>query len=377
MIAWLCTKDHDFVNAQICIVTGPNQDIAIKLIKRLKGIFEPKLGITFPDKETALNLNGCDIEAYPSNHLDSYRALPNPKFILCDEADMFRKSEQEDVRHVTERYIGKSNPFIVLCSTPRQVGGLFEKISKEPEETCIYRRLKLDYHYGLGKIYATEEIEKAKMSPSFDREYCLKFSGKIGNLLSPLKIDTAVQLGEKLKDIPINPYCIHSLGVDWGFGSSATALVLTEHLTEQNKIRVIYAEEFDNHPEQQDIINRIFEIHKQYHNLWVFCDGSNRGAMTSLKIAFGEDPHYDKVEDVSPSSNKIIPIAFNRDHKQMISHLAMLFNEDYIAIPEVYDKLIISLRTAQVNEYSLDKESTSYDDMLDAMRLSLKCFNIN
>ena len=41
--AWLCIKDSNFVNSQICIVTGPNQDMAIKLIKRLKGIFEPNL----------------------------------------------------------------------------------------------------------------------------------------------------------------------------------------------------------------------------------------------------------------------------------------------------------------------------------------------
>ena len=101
------------------------------------------LGITFQDKETVLNLNGCVIEAYPSNHLDSFRALDSPKFILLDEADMFRKGEQEDVRHVSERYIGKSNPYIVMVSTPNQPGGLFEKIEKEPEETCIYRRLSL------------------------------------------------------------------------------------------------------------------------------------------------------------------------------------------------------------------------------------------
>ena len=70
MMAWLCTKDGHFVNAQICIVTGPNQDMAIKLIKRLKGIFESNLGLVFEDKETVLELNGCRIEAYPpSNHL--------------------------------------------------------------------------------------------------------------------------------------------------------------------------------------------------------------------------------------------------------------------------------------------------------------------
>jgi hypothetical protein len=32
----------------------------------------------------------------------------------------------------------------------------------------------------------------------------------------------------------------------------------------------------------------------------------------------------------------------------------------------------LSLRTAQTKEYSLDKEQTSYDDLQDALRLSLK-----
>jgi hypothetical protein len=104
-MAWLCLRNNDHRNSQMCIVTGPNIDIAIKLIKRMKSLFERKLGLTFANKETVLELNGCRIEAYPSNHIDAYRALDNPKFILLDEADFFRKGEQEDVRHVSERYI--------------------------------------------------------------------------------------------------------------------------------------------------------------------------------------------------------------------------------------------------------------------------------
>jgi hypothetical protein len=42
----------------------------------------------------------------------------------------------------------------------------------------------------------------------------------------------------------------------------------------------------------------------------------------------------------------------------------------------INEKLITSLRTAQANEYSLDKDNTSYDDLLDALRLSLKGYNI-
>jgi hypothetical protein len=45
------------------MVTGPNIDIATKLIKRTKNTFERKLGLNFQDKETVLELNGCRIEA--------------------------------------------------------------------------------------------------------------------------------------------------------------------------------------------------------------------------------------------------------------------------------------------------------------------------
>jgi ribosomal protein L12E/L44/L45/RPP1/RPP2 len=43
----------------------------------MKGLFEHKLAITFANKETVLELNGCSIEAYHSNHLDTYRVLDN------------------------------------------------------------------------------------------------------------------------------------------------------------------------------------------------------------------------------------------------------------------------------------------------------------
>ena len=242
IMAWLCLKDNDFRNSQMCIVTGPNIDIAIKLIKRFKGIFEPKLGINFDNKETVLELNGCVIEAFPSNHLDSYRALDNPKFILIDEADFFRKSEQEDVRDVSERYIGKSDPFIVLVSTPNAPGGLFEKIEREPEDVCIYNRLTMDYTYGIDKIYSKAEIEKTMKSPSFEREYNLKYLGLIGNVFHTQDIDNAI-CEYNPDDWKINSYSRASMGIDCGFGSSAFGIVVTRLV--DNKIQIVFADEFE------------------------------------------------------------------------------------------------------------------------------------
>lgn len=42
------------------------------------------------------------------------------------------------------------------------------------------------------KIYTREEIEKAKSSPSFEREYNLKYLGHIGNVFNPADIDAAL-----------------------------------------------------------------------------------------------------------------------------------------------------------------------------------------
>jgi hypothetical protein len=108
------------------------------------------------------------------------RGLPNVSFILLDEADFFPPGQQHDARDVSERYIAKSNPYIVMVSTPNAPEGLFERIEKEAEDSCLYKRIFLDYTYGVGKIYTADEIEKAKQSPSFEREYNLKYLGKIG-----------------------------------------------------------------------------------------------------------------------------------------------------------------------------------------------------
>jgi 2-oxo-4-hydroxy-4-carboxy--5-ureidoimidazoline (OHCU) decarboxylase len=81
--------------------------------------------------------------------------------------------EQEDVRHVTERYIARSFPFIVMVSTSsatsKAPGGLLERIGKDSERECLYKRLKTDYNYELEKIYAKQKIQKA--SSIFEREY--------------------------------------------------------------------------------------------------------------------------------------------------------------------------------------------------------------
>ena len=53
-VACLCTSETRYSNGQTCIVTGPEIDIEIKLIKQTKSLFENKLGLMFQNKETVL-----------------------------------------------------------------------------------------------------------------------------------------------------------------------------------------------------------------------------------------------------------------------------------------------------------------------------------
>ncbi|HET7285518.1 MAG TPA: hypothetical protein VFI70_12620, partial [Nitrososphaeraceae archaeon] len=58
-------------------------------------------------------------------------------------------------------------------------------------------------------------------------------------------------------------------------------------------------------------------------------------------------------------------------------NVKMLMERDggYVAINPIFDKLIISLRTAvEKGEGMLDKEATSYDDVFDAFRLAMRMY---
>jgi hypothetical protein len=85
-----------------------------------------------------------------------------------------------------------------MSSTPNAPDQLFDHIEQEPESTCLYKRLFLDYTYGLGRIHEVIEIDAAKASPSFEREYNLKYLGLIGNVFHTEDIEAAAKLSLNL-----------------------------------------------------------------------------------------------------------------------------------------------------------------------------------
>lgn len=76
----------------------------------------------------------------------------------------------------------------------------------------------------------------------------------------------------------------------------------------------------------------------------------------------------------------VVPVPFSGEGAQMLQHAKWLMEEtdedvsSLNAIDKRFDNLLTGLRTAVANEYKLDKEVTSYDDLLDTFRLSLQFY---
>jgi hypothetical protein len=89
-ISWMCVRNDDLKTQRCAIVTGPNVALAITLIRRLRELFLQDDGagyqLLFEGKETEIVINGVEIRAYPSHHLDAMRGLTNVAAVFMDEA---------------------------------------------------------------------------------------------------------------------------------------------------------------------------------------------------------------------------------------------------------------------------------------------------
>lgn len=375
IMAWLAlTKQESrrYNNANFTIVTGPRIELAIDLITRFKLLFQES-GVIFDDKNTVANIGKIKIEAFPSHHLDAMRGLPNVKFILLDEADFFPPGEQQDARDVSERYIGKSDPFLVMVSTPNLPGGLFQRIESEPAKQSIYHKIVLGYQVGLTKIYTPQDIDRARKSPSFEREYNLKYLGSIGNVFGTDDIDAAIKepypIIEYLNDFSNPPMLQAVAGIDPGWGVSAFGIVVTHFI--DGKVRVAYADQFvrSGHDEMVQVV---WDLIQKYNITKVLVDASAPSFIRALKLQWSERPDYENVDKDMREYMRVEPVAFGVEHKPLLYHVKFMLENHYLQVHPTMDKLITALRSAYAREGTLDKELTAFHDILDALRLALR-----
>lgn len=379
-MAWLCLYDDKYRGADMPVIVGPNLKLAYKLIGRVKRIFDNRIHIDFNSAVTSLNLNGVNIEAFPSNNPDAFRGLEKPAFFFIDEADFFTHETHYEARSAVEGASTKSDPWVVFVSTPNKPGGFIEQFINEPESNHKYYKLKLGYEVGLGKIYTREEIEEAKQdNTTFEREYNLKFLGQVGTCFSESKIEQCRD-SHRYDPDAINPFALRSIGIDPGWGSSPFGITVCQLV--DGKVQVLLSEEYPR-PDYIELLERVYWLYRQVQPDKVIIDGSAADFVRSLKIKIGERGDYLKERqeykaqgldwEHSPSV-KVLPLYFGSRNKEMLTHAKNLIDHGDVAIHPKFDKLITALRTASESQGVLDKDKTSYNDILDSFMLSLFYF---
>jgi hypothetical protein len=213
----------------------------------------------------------------------------------------------------------------------------------------------------------------------------LQYQGLIGNVFSTLSIENCQKI--EYNPAGVIPSTKISIGIDPSFGSSKFGIVVTRFANE--RIEVIEAEEHDR-PDFNSMIDRVWQIKQQHkvedNNLTIYVDAANPEIWSSIKRMLNE-PYseryvseklgYYKKNNLNPANYmKVIPIPFSINGAKMLQHTKSLLEDkdNLLLIDKRFDKLLTALRTAVANEYKLDKEQTSYNDILDAFRLSLQLY---
>ena len=151
------------------------------------------------------------------------------------------------------------------------------------------------------------------------------------------------------------------------------------------KIQVIEASEYQR-PNFTDMIQKIWELKQQYgHVSNIYVDAANPEVWQALKREFNENYDDQYVKNQIAECRKynlhiedrmfICPVPFNVEGAHMLAHTKWIIEEteedgsSLIAIHPSFNKLLTALRTAVAQEYKLQKEETSFDDVLGCIQI--------
>lgn len=334
-IAWNCLKDDEMRNNQVDVsvlfVTGPRLELSVQLMDRLKGLFD----FEFDSKNTVCMLNGCKLEAFPSHHMASARGL-SPKVVFLDEADFFPIGEQVEARAIAERYIAKSDPYLIMVSTPYNPGGLYDTMDREDK---LYHLVEWNYEIGLRDgIFSLEQIEIARKTPSFPREYNLQYGVGHGNLY-PYELVNSL----------IEAYDLKYLGgskvrtIDPAYGSSKFAIMECERIAD-----IIYPKYCMQiaRPSPTAMTELIVQRNKEFPMLTLV-----------------DSAHPGLIRDLIDRNVQTMEVKFNQELSNMTIEGTQTVKEKRVRFhPDICNDLTAQLKAAEANDKGHpDKKKLKFD----------------
>jgi hypothetical protein len=352
---WLVHKavvNDEWKNRSVGIIVGPNISLAVKLMKRIRRMFEP-YNIFWDTKETYSVIGQTEFETFPSHHLDSYRSLESPVCTYISEAEMFPGHQISDVREVSERYISKAGgrPYwIIMESTPGSPMGLFDTMFRE--EPSIYTKTRFDYTIPLAEgMYLQSEINIALKSPSANRELLCRFSNLSASTFRTTDIEKAQTFGYDPDLITDGNYRV--ISVDPAWGSSNTGILVSEF--SDGHVAILFANEY-SHETSENMVDLVCDLyHKYYPISHILVDSSQISFIKSLKQALmnelREDVDYERQIKMLTDNKcdwrlnlRLQPIYFNeKNNRKMLSHVRLFLENEWLMIDKRFTLLLNAL----------------------------------
>jgi hypothetical protein len=345
------------------IITGPNVDLAQDLILRAKG-FLTKKGLGYIDHGAyEVDINGSRVKCYPSNNIHSARGKPKVSVFFGDEASFFKLRDDSIVRTVGERYIGKSNSWVIWVSTAgEEPKGFFYDIMQEPNtgaEKTIYERFHFYVEAGLKvdpqtktSIFSPAYLKEASNARSYEREYLGVWGKNVGDIFSPegIELCCAEEYSWRINDNTND----RVIGIDPGFGSSEFGICIMQK--DKGKKAVIYAESFER-VSYIDIVEKVRQLSEKYRTKRLFVDGSWAEGIRDLR-----DKYHMNVQNIS----------FLQYGEKMLNYAANAIDFQEVKIHPSFKKLKMQLMTIKFNNKGgTNKTKVNTFDLGDAWLLAM------
>lgn len=361
-IIWKCLTDPWFHRKHVVVVTGPGHDLGKKIIDRFKK-FCDKGYIEYVDHGVnSLNINGCPIEAFPSNNIDAARGLPRVSVFFGDEAAFFnaRRTNDRPVQKVGERYMAKGGAFTIWVSTPGEsIECFFYELYKNPGK---YKKFEFYEEWGLRKdpitntsIYDEKEVELARTLPSYPMEYLGQWGVNVGDIYSQTALD--IITGEEYTINPSDMSMNRKGFIDAGFGTSNFGLVICEK--RNNMPYVIFAKDYTR-KSFTEMLDEIEKLSNMFHVRNWGSDAANPEVIKDMR---------DKLH------LNVTGFAFNKFGKLMTAYASEAVGNLKCRIHPQFERLISQLETIRYKKTGQpDKNIANPFDLGDAFQGCLWLF---
>jgi hypothetical protein len=398
LMPWMCLRDDNIRGSTMAVIVGPRIFLAVDILNRMKNLFYLKLGISFPYNSLTLWLNRVKINAYPSHKIQAFRGQENVSFIFFDEADFAPRNQQFEILSVAEGYIPKSNPYMSFLSTPNEVNGLMQTLELEHDELgdqAIFKFLRTDYLWGLGRVYSPFDIRVLQKNANvFAREMRLQYGVGSGAIFTKEVLDMLARYGEMFKPTVIDSMTEKVMSVDPGYGDSYFAISVWEYMPETRNVRCIFGERYANLTYDEGL-NKCEENIDLYNPVVVYVDASQRGFINALKDRIGEDHSKEKEEQIDYQLNaqrkevikrggtfkrvkyledfmRIVPFAYT-NKKEILSHMKTMCEiEGMVCIDtEQFPDLYLEYQTARMLNNMLVKNKEAPMDLFESSMQAL------